>query len=140
MFWYKLATRLRLAGVVLLCSVILLFIMALGYSPFPFEQDKEFYLYSPSSQAQITTTPTVYDLLYVKGERAKSLSESVDELLIRYGAKIVFTEEFDGGTSYYCYSSKLQTPIVIDGKFVNLHIVDRASERTVGTPIIFGGY
>ena len=63
-------------------------------------------------------------------------------MLSRYDAEIVFTEKFDeaGGISYYCYSPKLKKPILLDGKFVNLHVVVKSEDIVLGSPIVFGGY
>jgi hypothetical protein len=143
MFWYKLGAGLRCIGGILLCTLIYSFAWGIGNSPFPFEKEKEYYLYSPSSQAQITSSIDAYDLFFLKGESAKiTTGESVDEVLSRYGAEIIFTEKFDeaGGISYYCYSPKLKQPILLDGKFVNLHVVVTANGIVLGTPIVFGGY
>ena len=71
MFWYKLGTGLRCIGGLLLCALIYSFAWGIGDSPFPFEKDKEYYLYSPSSQAEITSSIDARDLFFLKGESAK---------------------------------------------------------------------
>ena len=92
---------------------------------------------------------TVFDLPFVRGEsvrldcdgQSEQEKESfVAELLERYEAKLLKTEEFSDGVSYYCYSDKLKQGIVIDGVTVNLHLVVKQKEIALGTPIIFGGY
>ena len=139
---YKLTAFLRFICALFVCGVILLPVCLLSFSVFPFEREKEYYLYSFSSQANIVTDPTLLDLLFVTGESARIKTEetNLDELLSFYGAKVLFTEDLDGAVSYYCYSSKLKSPVVLDGKSVNLHIIVKDKEIVLGSPVVFGGY
>ncbi len=142
MFVYKLTAFLRFICALLMCGVILLPVCLFSFSAFPFETEKEYYLYSFSSQADIKKDPVPLDLLFVKGEsvRIKTDEVNLDEWLSLYGAKVLFTENFDDGISYYCYSPKLKTPILLDDKSVNLHIIVKEKELVLGSPIVFGGY
>ncbi|MBE5753653.1 MAG: hypothetical protein E7343_06310 [Clostridiales bacterium] len=139
---YKLTAFLRFICALFVCGVILLPVCLLSFSVFPFEREKEYYLYSFSSQANIVTDPTPLDLLFVTGESARIKTEeaNLDELLSFYDAKVLFTENLDGAVSYYCYSPKLKSPVVLDGKSVNLHIIVKDKEIVLGSPVVFGGY
>ena len=139
---YKLTAFLRFICALFICGVILFPVCLLSFSPFPFEQEKEYYLYSFSSQANIVNDPTPLDLLFVTGKSVRVETEEVnlDELLSHYGAKVLFTERLDGAVSYYCYSPKLKSPVVLDGKSVNLHIIVKDKELVLGSPVVFGGY
>lgn len=142
MFAYKLTAFLRFICALFICGVILLPVCLLSFSPFPFEQEKEYYLYSLSSQANIVNEPALLDLLFVTGESARIKTEEInlEELLSNYGANVLFTENVDGALSYYCYSPKLKSPVVLDGKSVNLHIIVKDKEVVLGSPVVFGGY
>ena len=139
---YKLTAFLRFICALFVCGVILLPVCLLSFSVFPFEREKEYYLYSFSSQANIVTDPTPLDLLFVTGESARIKTEeaNLDELLSFYDAKVLFTENVDGAVSYYCYSPKLKSPVVLDCKSVNLHIIVKDKEIVLGSPVVFGGY
>ena len=135
---------MRYALAVSLSFGVFSFVVFFQISSFPYATEKEYYLYSPSSQAQIKTELSVDDLLYIKGECAKIETSDgencLQELIARYAANVIKIEQFDGGMSYYCYSSKLKTPILLDGAYVNLHIVVKEKEILIATPLVFGGY
>ena len=139
---YKLTAFLRFICALFVCGVILLPVCLLSFSVFPFEREKEYYLYSFSSQANIVNAPTPFDLLFVTGESVRLETEGInlEELLSNYGAKVIFTENMDDSVSYYCYSPKLKSPVVLDGKSVNLHIIVKDKEVVLGSPVVFGGY
>lgn len=65
---------------------------------------------------------------------------SVEDILERFNAKIVFTEKINEGISFYAYSDKIAYRKTIAGKKVNLHIFVGKNKTTVGTPIIFGSF
>lgn len=66
--------------------------------------------------------------------------DRAEELISRFRAKILFTEEAAGVVNYYCYSPLLKNTVLIGGKTVNLHIACSGSETAAGTPVIFGGF
>ena len=111
------------------------------------ERSVEYYLYSPSSQAEIKTELALSDLPYVKGKSATfrfsselEAAQFVDKLLKAKRVMYHFTE-FTGGTlSYYGYTPQGGAGIDLYGKTVNLHIARRGVSVCVGEPIIFGGY
>ncbi len=144
MWSYKISAWLRYATALGVSVGLFLFVALFQSTAIPYATDKEYYLYSPSSQAEITTDLSFVDLPYIKGECARiKTSDSEKDLqaaINRYAANVVKTELFDGGVSYYCYSEKLKTPILLDAEFVNLHIVVKTDELLIATPILFGGY
>ena len=111
------------------------------------ERSVEYYLYSPSSQAEIKAELAFSDLPYVKGKSATfrfsselQAAQFVEELLNANRVTHHFTE-FAGGTlSYYCYTPQGGAGIALYGKTVNLHVARRGVSVCVGEPIIFGGY
>lgn len=143
-YQYKILAWLRYALSVCLAIGVLAFVALFHITVFPYAADKEYYLYSPSSQAQIKNEITFSELPYIKGECARFAIENDEKdlqaLIAHYNAEIVRIEQFNGGTSYYCYSNKLKTPILLDGAHVNLHIVVKENELLIATPLVFGGY
>ena len=144
MWAYKLSAWLRFVLAVLLAVGIFIFASVFSLSAFPQESDKEYYLYTPSSQAEIANQVSVFKLLYIKGECARvecaDAQAYLQATIEKYNAEVVKVESFDGGISYYCYSPKLKNPVLLDGAFVNLHIVVKGSSILLGTPLVFGGY
>ena len=111
------------------------------------ERSVEYYLYSPSSQAEIKTEPAFADLPYVKGKSAifrfpseSAAAQFVDELLTDKRATHKFTEYAGGTLSYYCYTPQGGAGIALRGQTVNLHVARRGVCVCVGEPIVFGGY
>ncbi len=136
--WLKFVFAFSVALCVFAC------VCAFNLSAFPFEEDKEYYLYSASSQAKIVDAVKISDLPYIKGERVRVQTREgegfLQAALEKYAATILKTENFDDGVCYYCYSPKLKNQMLLDGKVVNLHIVVKKSEVVMGTPIVFGGF
>lgn len=130
--------------IALTVAVVLFFAVAfLNVTAFPFEGDKEYYLYDASSQARVKQAVTAIEIPFIRGERVELDYESgeiLEQILERYTASVVKVEENAGVVSYYCYSPKLKRGIVIDGAVVNLQIAVKAESMVLGTPIIFGGY
>ena len=111
-----------------------------------FSGERVFYLYSPSSQAQIKTKISIIDGFFVRGESVKINLDGVvaerkaEEILSSFNAEVLFTEQAGQTLSYYAYAPKLGGGILLNGKKINLHIAFSDSQCVVGTPIIFGGF
>ena len=110
------------------------------------EMGREYYLYSPSSQAKITTSLSLADYFSLAGEkytlRFSSAAEAnayAERLLIEKGARTVFEERVAGVRSIYAYVSDGRKAVQILGGKINLHLAICGEEVQVGTPIIFGG-
>ena len=144
MLAYKFWAWLKFIVAFALSAAIFALVCLFNSSAFPLESDKEYYLYSSSSQSLIVKTVDFADLPYVKGECARVETENgnayLEKILAHYGAAVLKTERFDDGISYYCYSPKLKNKLLVDGAAVNLHIVVKPTEVLLGTPVIFGGY
>ena len=140
MWFYRLTVFFKFLGGFCVSLVVVAGVFLFNFSAFPNEKKTEYYLYSSSSQAKIVREISLNDLLFLKGERAETTETEVGVLLERYGASVVFLEEFADGVSYYCYSPTLKTPLLIDGKFINLQIVVKKSGVLLGSPVVFGGY
>lgn len=118
--------------------------------------EREFYLYSASSQAVIRSRLDFFDLPFLKGECVTvktDVGKSINDRLLRareevekFGGVIVLEENVGGMYSLYCYfpkSSGLYDGVFVGGEkggVVNLHIAVSPSRTVVGSPIIFGGY
>ena len=139
MWRYQLRGCLKMLLSVVGVMIVLLPVAVANVFAFPFATEKELYLYSPSSQATIKRELTLTDVLFLQGESGR-VTDVLSAVLEKYSATVLFQEKGEGYTSYYCYSTKLNRSIVLDGKNINLHIVEYDDGLRVGTPIIFGGY
>ncbi len=108
---------------------------------------KEYYLYSPSSQAKILSSPTFAECFFLTGETSafrfsteKEAAFYAEALLREKKAQVVCEEHLAGARSIYAYVSGGAGGILLFGARVNLHLVIKGAEVQVGTPIIFGGY
>ena len=143
MWFFKVLEFLKWLIALVICAVVFFAIAVLNTTAFAFEGEKEYYLYTPSSQAQIKKEVAIFELPFLRGESVRingASNEILEETLGRYNATVVKVEECSGGVSYYCYSSKLKGGLVIDGMTVNLQIAMKGKTTVLGTPIIFGGY
>ena len=143
MWFFKAVEFVKWLVALILSAVVFLSIAILNATAFPLKGEKEYYLYTSSSQAEIKSDVSILELSFVCGKsvRINNATDGVlEDVLIRYSARVVKVEEFAGGVSYYCYSPKLKKGIVIDGVAVNLQIAVKGESVVLGTPIIFGGY
>lgn len=142
MWVFRAVEFVKWLGSLLLSVVVFLSVTILSATAFPLEGEKEYYLYASSSQAVIKSDVSILDLPFVHGEsvRINSADGVLEDVLIKYSARVVRVEEFAGGVSYYCYSPKLKKGIVIEGVAINLQIAVKGESVVLGTPIIFGGY
>ena len=124
-------------AVVIFC---VLFVYALtSVSVFPDGERYEYYTGTSSEEIIVSRSP--YKKLFlsdIKGESVRYTGDKAEELISRFRAKILFTEEAAGVVNYYCYSPLLKNTVLIGGKTVNLHIACSGSETAAGTPVIFG--
>ena len=145
MWIFKTIDFLKWLIALILSVALFLAVSFLNATAFPFKGEKEYYLYSVSSQAQIKQAINPLEIPFICGESISipnPSNEFLDGVLTRYRASIVKVEESEesGVVSYYCYSPKLKRGILIDGVFVNLHVVVKVECVVLGSPIIFGGY
>ena len=108
---------------------------------------RTFYLDYPSSQALRAPCLNIKDIFRVKGESVRFVLDDArereaigGEIVEKYDAEILFTEEACGTISFYCYAPALYAGVCVRGRTVNLHIA--ATEKTCagGSPIIFDGF
>ena len=104
----------------------------------------EYYVYSASSQAEISDGLKPEEFFILEGESITYQTEDgsafADELVSRFRARVQSKESVCGVLSYYCYSPVLSSFVVVGGEKINLHIAVRENEVKVGTPLIFGGF
>jgi len=141
----------RLA-VALVCSAVTVFAVSWLKNPYSRPADgvcveREYYLYSPSSQAKIVESVGLADAFFLTGEKAtfcfeseSAAAEYVCALLKEEGAKIVSEETWGDVKSVYAYAANREKGIRLPCGRVNLHVVVQGARVQVGTPIIFGGY
>ncbi len=111
------------------------------------ETGREYYLYSPSSQAKIVERLSFSDYFSLVGEKYtlrfssdEAANAYVENLLSEKGARTVFEECVAGVRSIYAYVADGRKGVQISAGRVNLHLAICGKEVQVGTPIIFGGY
>ncbi|MBD5636832.1 MAG: hypothetical protein HDP28_03285 [Clostridia bacterium] len=119
-----------------------LFVYALtSVSVFPKGSRYEYYTGTSSEEIIVSRSPIKKLFLSnIKGESVRYTGDRAEELIARFHAEILFTEEAAGIVNYYCYSPSLKNSVIIGDKTVNLHIATSGSETAAGTPIIFGGF
>ena len=127
------------AALVLGC---LAFTFALLHSPvFERGERHEFYTGTSSDEIVLARSPLEKLLLSnIKGESVRYEGDRAEELIARFNAEILFTEEAAGVTNYYCYSPMLKGGVVLCGALVNLHVAVSGNRTAAGTPVIFGGF
>ncbi len=104
------------------------------------EGERNYYLYSPSSQATIAEKLPVDKLGFLTGESVALDGGDPKEIFASYGAELLFVESAEGITSYYGYSDRLAGGKLIAGRLVNLHVAKKGTRVVVGSPLIFGGF
>lgn len=118
------------------------FAYALASSPV-FTGGERYEFYKGTSSGEIVLSRSPYEKLLlsgVKGESARYTGDRAKEIMERFGAEILFTEEAAGVVNYYCYSPALENAVWIGDKKVNLHVACNGTETAAGTPVIFGGF
>lgn len=134
------------AAVALVCGIGMAVYAANACKLRGIEGEREFFLDSASSQGLRKESLSLRDFSRIKGECVRfSLNGEeggnvLQELLEEYGATVLFSEEVDGVTSYYCYTAKWDNGLELSGQQVNLHVAFSDETCAVGTPIIFGGF
>ena len=143
--WWSLLLCGVLCGGFLLCCGM--FRNLYGSAAGGVETGREYYLYSPSSQAKIATSLSLADYFSLVGEkytlRFSSVAEAnayAERLLIAKGAQTVLEERVAGVRCIYAYITDGRKAVQIADGRVNLHLAICGREVQVGTPIIFGGY
>ncbi len=103
--------------------------------------ERTFYLYSKSSQAVAKKSPRFWEWGQIRGESVVLSSEvTVESLLERYSAEVVFIERTEEVVCYYCYTPEWTDGVRLAEGFVNLHIAVGDGRQVVGAPVIFGGF
>ena len=100
----------------------------------------ESYLYRNSSTAVVTDDKVKAFFSLSTGERIALNGEDYQSVLCKYGAKIVFTEQAEGGQSIYAYSDKIAFLKVVNGEKINMQIFVKDGNMKVGFPLIYGSY
>lgn len=126
-------------AVAILCVI---FIYALSKSSV-FSRGERYEFYRGTSSEEIVLSRSPYEKLFlsgVRGEGVQYTGDRAEEIISRFDAEILFTEEVAGVVNYYCYSPFLKTSLLIGDKTVNLHVACNGENTAAGTPIIFGGH
>lgn len=128
-----------LTAVAIACA---LFCYALAHSPV-FERGERYEFYKGTSSEEALLSRAPHDKLLLQGVRGESVrytGDRAEELIEKFHAEVLFTEEAAGVLNYYCYSPVLQNSVLIGEKRVNLHIACNGERTAAGTPVIFGGF
>ena len=109
--------------------------------------EREYYLFSPSSQAAMQADVELCEYFCITGEKAVFLFDTEEDagryamkLLKTQAATVVFEESVADVRSMYAHTKRIGTGVRIGGAYINLHIVLSGKRVQVGTPIVFGGY
>lgn len=123
------------------CAAFALF---LAHAPaFEIGQGYELYCGASSSALVVRTDNPACDKILlggVKGESVRYRGDCARELISRYRADVLFTEEAGGVTNYYCHSPLFGAGVAIGGYVVNLHLAVGEEQTAAGMPLIFGGF
>ncbi len=140
---YAIGCALKGICMFLACLLVLGACLFLSFAPkFAMGKSYTLYLGNSSSARQITTQNPVKDkFLYpVRGESTVYEGDLSAQLIQKFSATVLFSEEACGIRNYYAYSPVLGECVVVNGCAVNLHIAVMAEGTAVGSPFIFGGY
>ena len=127
-------------------SVSVLFSLLIFYYSAPVFKDysDKFTIYpSSSSTGKFETVNEENFPLIKKGGESFEIKNgeiTVEEILVKYNAELIFTESIEEGISYYAYSSDIPYVKTINGKKINLHIFIGKEKTVVGSPLIFGSF
>ena len=103
-----------------------------------------YFVHSPTCFAREKQTLSFTDLPFVQGEkvvyRVEDGADFAQSVLSILSASVLWQEEVEGAICYYAAAESLSRAVLVGGEKVNLHIVVKADEVVIGTPIIFGGY
>lgn len=110
-------------------------------------EDREYYLYSPSSQACIKKQTQGSEYFFLTGEKFvlsfasdQEAKAYMEQRLRSARVRIVAEEWVDGARSVYAYETGGVSGARLFGQKVNLHLIQNGAFVQVGTPIVFGGY
>ncbi len=110
-------------------------------------EDREYYLYSPSSQAKITEKTQGNECFFITGEKLvlsfaneKEAKAYMENRLCGARVRIIAEEWVDGTRSVYAYETGGVCGMRLFGEKVNLHLIQKGAFVQVGIPIVFGGY
>lgn len=148
MRWYRFW---KTFGGILLCAVVLFSVAWLknpcGQRVGAMLEDREYYLYSPSSQAQIVEKTQGNECFFITGEKLvlsftneQEATAYMENRLRAARVRIVAEEWVDGTRSVYAYEIGGASGARLFGEKVNLHLVQKGAFVQVGTPIVFGSY
>ncbi len=108
-----------------------------------YSNSHEIYLSSSSNSKNIVTKIGHSPFIFAKKGESVCIEKQTFDLhsfLLQMKAKVVFSEEINGKTSYYAYSPSLKYIQQIKNRNVNLHIVIGEESVKVGSPIIYGSF
>ena len=123
-------------------ALCVFFAYSLSVSPV-FAGGERYEFYRGTSSDEIVLARFPYEKLFlsgIKGESARFKGDRAEELVARFGAEILFTEEAAGVVNYYCFTPVLGDAVLLGESAVNLHIACNGEETAAGTPVIFGGF
>ena len=97
----------------------------------------EYYLKKGSFGAPVTSACLPAGRIY--GE-SRAVTVDYESILKDFSARHLFSERTEDGESFYAYSKRINSFVIINGEKVNIHYFKGKNGNRVGTPIIFGGY
>lgn len=140
----RILSAVKAVLIVLAAALCAVFSLLLVHSPV-FERGEHYELYtkaSSSSPVRAVGDPVWEKLLAgaVAGESVRYQGDRYEELVKKFHAELLFTEEASGVKNYYLYSPLLRGGVALGDRLVNLHIAVGEEQTAAGTPLIFGGF
>lgn len=130
-------------GYLLISISTLILLWVMGSTPLFYQYSTRLESYDGySSQCKIQVNSNLQYLFNFKrcGEAVEVDFTDYQKILSEFSATVKFTENAEGITSFYAYSPKIKTYILLKGERINLHIALRNAGMKIGSPLIFGSF
>ena len=98
------------------------------------------YAQNSSTNIRCETTPSFLNKIKAETCTIDFCNFNLQELLDRFSAEVIMIEDYEDGTSYYAYSSKIKYLEMINGNKINLHIAVKSDGVKIGVPIIYASF
>ena len=107
-----------------------------------FKDESNLSLYASKNSSRIVLLQNNDFLRTIKAETCTFSRQEFDleQVLIKYDARLVGIEKIDEGINYYCFSEKIKNRQTVGNLKVNLHIFVGESIVKLGSPYIYDGY
>ncbi len=123
-----------------LCILLGLFYANGNYALSGVGENHVLFAQNSSTNIRCETTPSFLNKIKAETCTIDFCNFNLQELLDRFSAEVIMIEDYEGGTSYYAYSSKIKYLEMINGNKINLHIAVKSDGVKIGVPIIYTSF